>query len=195
MSKTITIYALKHPKTGVVRYVGKTEQKPEDRLYRHIAAARSGRQSNVNVWLRTLLAKGLRPKLQILEVTTEKRGPKAERFWIEYFIIRGYRLKNMTTGGYGLLRYKHNEEARRKIREARAKQVITEEIREKLRQRMLGNKLAVGNSGNPGPRPQARWSIERKREMSKRMEKIRAEKFWSTGHNHSGRPRKSSVLY
>lgn len=125
----VSIYSLTDPRTGQVRYVGKTQQRPINRLHRHLVRARSGSKSNVCVWLRSLLEEGLRPELSVLQVVSGPKGSETEKFWIEHFILAGAILTNMTHGGYGSLGYQHSEESKAKIRAARARQVFTQEQR------------------------------------------------------------------
>lgn len=175
----VTIYALYDPRNGKVCYVGKTQQKPMDRLYRHIAAARQGRTTFVAAWIRALLYRGRRPVLEVLEETDNECGPAREQFWIEAFIVQGHRLKNMTKGGYGSLGYKHNAKARAKIKAKRVQQTFSEETREKFRQNMAGNQRAVGSRGGCGFQKTG-MPVSERLKRSEAMKRVRSERFWST---------------
>jgi hypothetical protein len=60
------IYALADPDTHQVRYVGRTGQTPEQRLYNHLGAARRGDDAPVYEWIR-----GLTPRVPLLIILQE----------------------------------------------------------------------------------------------------------------------------
>ena len=98
----IAIYGLTHPRTGTVRYVGKSTQNVGHRLANHEYKARSCRtRTPVGFWIRGLIGRGLRPKLIVLEVVRRGSWQKAERRWIAKFRAEGHRLLNVNAGGNG----------------------------------------------------------------------------------------------
>lgn len=125
------MYALQDPRTGDVRYVGQTQQSVCDRLHRHVAAARSGRASNVSGWVRELLEAGVRPEAVLLAQVALVDGDEEERLWIADYLLDGADLLNETVGGRGSVGYKHSDEALVKVRAARAQQVWSPETNEK----------------------------------------------------------------
>jgi|GEM_PF-5749112 len=98
----IYIYGLVDPISGVVRYVGKSND-PEWRLYGHLQLAASGKKKqNSGIWLRSLKDAGLKPEMIILE--TLKDGDdwaSVERRYIENANSYGWQLTNMVQGGRG----------------------------------------------------------------------------------------------
>ena len=98
MEKLTYIYTLSDPITDVVKYVGKTTN-PKDRLRCHIKDATTNRRNNLSCnWVKSLLKKGLEPKMDIID---EIYGPWEwlEIYWISQFKTWGFTLKNITEGG------------------------------------------------------------------------------------------------
>lgn len=151
------MYALVDPTTKKVCYVGKTEQTIKDRLYRHVAAARYGRASEVSQWMRGLLDRELRPTVVLLEQVTLAEADQAEVDWILDFKSQGIELLNQTEGGLGSTGFKHTEESLNKVRVARAKQNFTPEMIEKRAAKLRGipRPLKVRNKIGNGQR--ASW--------------------------------------
>lgn len=96
-NKTVFIYTLEHPETGVVRYVGKTDN-PKRRLEEHYNDKRALHKSN---WVKSLRAAGLRPVMQILEEVTLCEWQEREVYWISQMRAWGFRLCNLDSGGNG----------------------------------------------------------------------------------------------
>lgn len=74
--------------------------------------------------MRELRDAGLMPEVEILEETDRERAYSAEQFWISYFRFIGSALTNTQDRGPGgsLKGWHHTEEAKAKIRAARALQ-------------------------------------------------------------------------
>lgn len=123
------IYGLFDPRTGMLRYVGKTRDL-ERRLINHLVPARLKANSHKNAWLRGLLRDGYRPVIEALEETTPADWPSAERFWITYMRAIGCPLTNGNDGGIGA----HNPtpETRAKTGAKRRGQQHSEEARAKM---------------------------------------------------------------
>jgi hypothetical protein len=97
-----SIYVLKHPRTGEVRYVGFTSCAAKLRLRWHVKSAFGGRQKTPNIcWIRSLRSKGLKPVMEIIESGSGEGWQEAERRWIAHYKATGVRLLNMTEGGDG----------------------------------------------------------------------------------------------
>ena len=95
------IYALRDPRTGMVRYVGKSVGDGSERLRAHTKNARRNVQQKCARWVRGLLAEGLHPELVILERTVEAELDSCEKQWIRILREGGADLTNMTAGGEG----------------------------------------------------------------------------------------------
>lgn len=96
-----TIYALKDPATGCVRYVGFTSRTLSVRMYAHFGHAKAGQRTHKAVWILSLISAGLKPVIEVLETGYGSGWGKAERFWIEFYRAAGSQLTNLTDGGEG----------------------------------------------------------------------------------------------
>lgn len=97
--KTIKFYILEHPETGYVRYIGKTVQSLERRLYSHLRCRFESYKSN---WIKSLRRKGLTPKISLIEeIEYTENWEWLEEYWISQFRAWGFRITNMTDGGDG----------------------------------------------------------------------------------------------
>ena len=113
-----TIYALADPESGRCRYVGKTTLAVADRVGQHVSVARrSGRKTRVHCWIRSLLHRGLRPSILVLErINDGGEWEEVERTWIRHFRELGEDLTNVTEGGdAGCLGYRHTFETRQRM--------------------------------------------------------------------------------
>lgn len=112
--KTVFIYTLNDPITGLVRYVGKTKN-VSHRFRNHLYRARQGRNHRV-CWIRSLLAQGLKPVFVIVDEVSEIEWPSWEVAYIEFFRECGCDLVNANQGGEGGIC--PSEETRRKMSRA-----------------------------------------------------------------------------
>lgn len=101
----VYIYGLKDPRTGLIRYVGKSER-PEQRYLNHKA-----NYDKVNLhkyyWIKQLRDAGLDPQMLILETCLKADWEARERFWIAYGLSQGWPLTNIYLGGMDETREKH----------------------------------------------------------------------------------------
>lgn len=120
----IYIYALIDPKTGSVRYVGKTSNLRR-RLNAHIARSKLGCKYHAPQWIASLVADGIRPVMDVLEeMPDDADWASREIHWIEFYKRLGCDLTNTAPGGlgyasYGRLGKKNTEEHKRKCSESR----------------------------------------------------------------------------
>lgn len=75
----VWIYALKDPRTGVVRYVGQSNR-PEARLRQHMNGSGSTR---VSAWVTELSALSMEPYLELLEMVDSTEADAYEMAWID----------------------------------------------------------------------------------------------------------------
>lgn len=96
--ETTFIYFLRDPTDLMKGYVGKAHN-PKRRLTEHY---RDRNRDYYNArWINSLIKRGLRPKLEILDEVPRKEGSPWEAAYIEYFLESGYSLTNTTLGGEG----------------------------------------------------------------------------------------------
>lgn len=105
----IFVYTLHNPKTREVRYVGVTYN-TKKRLFEHFGRPRS--RSHLSNWIQSILARGLRPVMKIVErIEKGKDWQRRERWWISYGKSQGWRLVNATKGGEGTPGFKHSQQS------------------------------------------------------------------------------------
>ncbi len=110
-------YGLVDPRTGGLRYIGKTSSSLQSRLKGHIRAAQEkGARRHVCSWILGLIQQNKFPEIfEIEESSTETECFEAEIFFIGYFRMIGADLLNHTTGGEGLTGWKHSEATKAKL--------------------------------------------------------------------------------
>jgi hypothetical protein len=93
------IYTLSDPRTGEVRYVGKTCSRLSLRLWQHIRAPKN---THKDCWIKSLLSIGIKPQIDELEsFPDDVSWQAAEEFWIVTLKFLGCRLTNLDSGGRG----------------------------------------------------------------------------------------------
>lgn len=93
---------------GNIRYIGKTSYLKQ-RLYSHIKECRTKKANHKINWIKSLLKKGEKPLISILDEVDSNDWQFWECFWIEQFKQWGFNLTNLTKGGEGLNGYKHSD--------------------------------------------------------------------------------------
>lgn len=142
------IYALADPRTGRVRYIGKSNN-PVTRLKRHISSTRVKRNTTHRVnWIRQLLQLGRKPSLLILEQVSLSVWPLAERKWIALYKSQGEPLINHTSGGDGYVGGRLDQETRAKMSVAAKRRYEDPAEREKTRQSQLGRVITESHRKN-----------------------------------------------
>lgn len=138
------LYALCEPGTMTrVRYIGKANN-PRRRVREHMWADAMRLNSHRTAWLKSLLARGLKPELMILAEVREEAWQEAERLLIAGFREMGYDLTNITDGGEGLSD-PTGEIAKKISAGVRARGYRhSEEYKRNLSARMIGNNFSVG---------------------------------------------------
>jgi hypothetical protein len=95
----VAIYALLDPETGEPRYVGKAINEHR-RFTQHVFQA-SSFGTHKERWIAGLLARGLKPVLEVLQRVGESEWKAAERHYIAEFRRLGAKLTNLDDGGLG----------------------------------------------------------------------------------------------
>jgi hypothetical protein len=133
------IYTLSDPQSGEIRYCGFTSaRRPETRLSEHVCHSKR-RRTRVQCWVFSLLTKGLRPAMNIVQNGQGDGWASAEQHWITTLKAQGVRLLNHTEGGEGTIGWNPSPEfrARAAARQGRinlARGPVSNEVRAKLRQ-------------------------------------------------------------
>lgn len=138
MSKYI-VYGLTDPRSGLIRYVGKSAKglrRPRDQVHH------APRENNYKAkWIRQLLRLGLDYGIAILEVCiTPEELSEAEKKWIAKLRNDGLPLTNLTDGGEGMCGHHPSPEHLKKMSETTKRQMSDPANREHLRQLNLGKK-------------------------------------------------------
>lgn len=102
---TSKIYTLNDPRTGDVRYVGRTVQPLWLRLRQHIHKS-TRKNYKCAVWIRELTENGLRPDIVAIEEVPVSESPIHEKFWTIKFFSEGADLLNDGIGRGGCNRPK-----------------------------------------------------------------------------------------
>ena len=102
-----------------IRYVGVTRGSVKKRFQNHITESRRGVKTYKCNWVRSLLAIGLLPILEEIDIgASERSWDNSEISWIRHFRDKGCPLTNTTDGGDGTPGHVVSQETRMKIGEA-----------------------------------------------------------------------------
>lgn len=192
--KTVFIYALKDPRDGAVRYIGKAND-PSFRFRRHLRAVEGTHKAN---WIRQLRGLSLIPVLEILDEIPRSQWEFFERAYIKVYRESGALLTNLTKGGDGveiscpvvLARMaakrrgsKHSPEIRRKMSEAQTgeKNHRFGKPGTNLGRKFSPEHCANISRGKMGGRPKVVWTPARREEASKVKLGERNPQFGKTG--------------
>lgn len=136
--KPVHIYGLLDPDTLDLRYIGKTNQSLNTRLSAHLSDKSSCHRVN---WLNQLKKQDKKPEIILLE-TIQGKWPwqESERFWIRYYLNKGCKLTNNTSGGDGVPDLP--KETREKMRQTWLGRKHKPETLEKLKEFKTGTKLS-----------------------------------------------------
>ncbi len=96
--RIVTIYGLKDPRNGNIRYVGKTKNRLCKRLWDHCKEIGETRKCR---WVESLRRENFKPEMIVLDQVSEAEWERSEMFWIEYCRRSGFDLTNATSGGDG----------------------------------------------------------------------------------------------
>lgn len=99
MQETVFIYTLSDPNTGLVRYVGKTDNLKR-RYNEHFKNARLCK-THVQCWIHGLRNKGERPEMDCIDTVLMGEFKFWEQYYISLYKSWGFDLTNLTIGGDG----------------------------------------------------------------------------------------------
>lgn len=140
MTELTHIYTLSCPESGLVRYVGKSDN-PKNRFKRHIELCNNEKSHKIS-WIRGLINKGLLPVLNVIDTVPWCDWKEWEKQYIKMYKASGANLVNSTLGGDGGL----SLEGRKKISEFfKGKDFLSPE------QRIITNKILTDYSKSHSP--------------------------------------------
>lgn len=190
--RTVYIYALRDPRDGAFRYIGKTARPVDLRLKEHLREpAGKHRRSR---WIQKLKRLGLKPEVVVLE-QIEGAWPwqESERYWIAFAKAQGWDLVNSTAGGEGVENLtadarariattwkgrKHRPETIAKLKAARALRKTSDATRAKMSAAMRGREITWAAKIAVAVRklsPEQRESILRRLEAGERVKDLARE--------------------
>jgi hypothetical protein len=130
--RPVLIYSLIDPRSGEVRYVGKTLNALSRRLTGHVSEARRKRRLGKHLchrdnWVLQLVDADLRPEIRLIEeVPFDQDWVEREVFWIAHYP----NLTNISVGGDGSNGYvmteEHKNKLRGQVRSAETRRLISE---------------------------------------------------------------------
>lgn len=95
-SDKVYIYTLSNSETNEVRYVGKTTQSLNCRLATHNC---SKKKSHTVSWIKSLKRKGIKIRIELLDIVNSYNWEENEQFYITYLKYLGFNLTNHSIGG------------------------------------------------------------------------------------------------
>jgi len=113
----VKIYAIQHPITLEIKYIGKTERPLNIRLISHIYESKFAKiKTHKHNWILKCINEGIRPQIILLE-ECEDNWQECEKKWINHYGLKN--LTNTTEGGIGgitrILTPEHRENIRTKL--------------------------------------------------------------------------------
>lgn len=141
-TSNVYIYALLHPDTLEVRYIGQTTD-PSNRLRGHLSGKAKSYCGN---WVRQLLREGKSPIMEIVDFSFRDAVDATEAFWIRTLRGRGYRLTNVIDrASANPMDYPH---IRAKISASLKGHGCSAETRAKIRTKNLGRVMSAEARAN-----------------------------------------------
>lgn len=170
--KTYTIYCLKEPTTGEIRYFGQTCQLIQDRFCKHLNAKPNW---YVSRWIQSLRRENRIPICEVLMTGLEKwEADEEEIALIAWGRNKGFRLTNVTDGGGGRSGYVLSDKSRQQISEKHTGMRHSEETKKKISKIQIGKKASPETKQRMSDAHTGRiFSEESRQKMSKSGQGIR----------------------
>src|SRR5712675_2161734 len=117
MNDRFLIYGLSDPRTGQLRYIGKSCRGLKRARSHAYPGYLSRDRTYCGNWIRSLQAEGKKYNIVVVQILPDSELlAEAESFWIGYFRRLGAPLTNLTNGGEGCSGRKMSAETREKLR-------------------------------------------------------------------------------
>lgn len=143
-NKISFIYALVCPIIKEIRYIGKTDNLCSRYSYHLTTGLKYYPREYKYCWIKSLLNKGLKPDIIIIEGCDSSIWEDREKYWIEYFRGKGCKLTNLTDGGEGQKTgFEFDSLAKEKISIASKKWKRTDICKRKISNANRGSKNGV----------------------------------------------------
>ena len=126
-----SIYSLSDPKTGEIRYIGKTYNHLRKRLYAHINECKGDNKSHKISWIKSLLSNNEIPVISTIDIVPTNEWEFWEKYWIDQFRQWGFNLTNIAPGGYDNS-YIRSEKTKKKMRYSKLGTKLPEEHKMKI---------------------------------------------------------------
>lgn len=137
-----SIYAIREPETGEIRYFGKTLQEPKDRFQAHLSAKPFWK---VSKWIQELKQAGKMPVLEVLMTgLTAEEASEEEIALIAWGRAKGLNLTNSANGGGGPVEHyagrKLTDAEKQHLREVNTGKRLSPETKKKIGDAEKGEK-------------------------------------------------------
>lgn len=126
------IYGLVDPRTGQLRYIGKSCSGFERPRRHGSVSALAKDETYKGRWIKELHGEGLSYEIVLIQEVDREILETAEIHWIAYFRAMGCPLTNLTNGGDGCTGTKRSSATKEKIAESNRRRVISPETRAKM---------------------------------------------------------------
>lgn len=158
----VTIYSLSSSEDGVVRYIGQTTGRLNQRLTHHHYDAKKLGTIHKSNWIRSVINKGFEVVISAIEL--DAPWADAEIKWIKHYRELGHDLVNTTDGGEGVVGYVRDSEwCARKSAQMKGRQsekrgtTLSSEVKNKISAAQIGRvtsdatkaKLSAATKGKP----------------------------------------------
>lgn len=116
MNNKYIIYGLFELDSGELRYIGKTIRRLNTRFNTHLSVAKSPKSKTyLSKWIRFNNYRNNIEIRPIQELYNLNDLNEAEIYWIKHFKYLGCNLVNCTSGGEGVIGFKHNSDFKKKM--------------------------------------------------------------------------------
>lgn len=130
----VNIYSLTDPNSFQIRYIGKTKNELNLRLYSHL---KEKQKCHRFYWLQKLKEANQKPIIELVDIVPENEWVFWEKYYISLFKSWGFNLVNSTEGGEGIEGYNHSEETKERLSNINLGKKHSEETKTKLRNKKM----------------------------------------------------------